>query len=160
MVRVCFVCLGNICRSPTAEGIFRHLVRQEGLEAAFTIESAGTGDWHVGEAPDRRARETAKRRGFALEGTARAFGRKDFARFDYVVAMDVSNRRNLLRIAPDDDARQKIHLLRSFDPESAADAEVPDPYYGGGDGFEQVFDICEAACRGFLSHLREAGELS
>ncbi len=158
-VRICFVCLGNICRSPTAEAVMRHLVRGEGLESGFAIDSAGTGDWHVGEPPDRRSQETARRRGFPLEGQARQFARGDFARFDYVVAMDASNREKLERMAPDAAARAKVHLLRDFDPASRGQ-DVPDPYFGGDTGFEHVFDVVETACRGLLAHLRRERDIA
>ena len=154
-VRICFVCLGNICRSPTAEGVMRHLLRQEKLEDRFELDSAGTGSWHVGEPPDERATETARGRGFTLEGAARQFQARDFDRFDLVVAMDTSNKKNLERIAPDGDARGKVKLLRDFDPASPEGSEVPDPYFGGPEGFEDVFDIVDAACRGLLAHVRE-----
>jgi protein-tyrosine phosphatase len=153
MIRVCFVCLGNICRSPTAEGIMLQLVREAGRAHEFEIDSAGTGDYHVGEEPDPRSLATALARGVHLPSRARQFVAADFTRFDYVLAMDVQNQRNLLSLAPDADARAKIHLLRAFDPESPAGAGVPDPYYGAGDGFERVFDICTAACRGLLAQL-------
>jgi protein-tyrosine phosphatase len=156
-VRVSFVCLGNICRSPTAEAVMRHLVRAAGLEQAIAIDSAGTGDWHVGEVRDRRSTEVGQRRGMPLAGTARQFQRSDFARFDYVLAMDRQNLTNLRRLAPDDAARAKIHLLRDFEAGAQADKgdEVPDPYYGGPEGFDEVIDICERACRGLLAHLRQ-----
>ena len=155
-VRILFVCLGNICRSPTAEGVMRHLLREEGLDDRVTIDSAGTGGWHVGAAPDERATAAALQRGIALEGAARRFGRADFDRFDLILAMDVENLRDLQRLAPNDDARAKVRMLREFDPESAAaahstaDLDVPDPYYGGPRGFEEVLDLVEAACRGLL----------
>lgn len=152
VVRICFVCLGNICRSPTAEGIFRHLLSQQGLDDVV-IDSAGTGGWHAGNPPDRRATAEAARRGIELAGRARQFTREDFERFDYVVAMDEMNLSDLASIAPSPEAREKIRLLRSFDPASSAGAGVPDPYYGGPGGFEEVFDICEAACRGLIAHL-------
>lgn len=154
MVRLCFVCLGNICRSPTAEGIMLHLVAQAGLGDAFVIESAGTAGYHVGEAPDRRTLAAARARGVALPSRARQWQRADFARFDLVLAMDTENRDTLLQMAPDPAARAKVQLLRSFDEASERDAPVPDPYYGDGDGFERVFAICDAACRGLLAHLR------
>ena len=156
MVRICFVCLGNICRSPTAEAVMRHLVGQEGLSERIEVDSAGTGDWHVGDAPDRRARGVGAARGIPLSGTARQFSSVDFARFDHVIAMDRSNRDDLLRMAPDPAAREKVRLLRSFDASAPPDADVPDPYYGGARGFEDVFDICERACRGLIEHLRRA----
>jgi protein-tyrosine phosphatase len=153
-LRVSFVCLGNICRSPTAEAVMRHLVKEAGLEGRIGIDSAGTGSWHVGEPRDTRSAAVGRQRGIPLSGTARQWKRPDFARFEYVLAMDRQNHRDLLRLAPDEAARAKVHLLRSFDPEAEAGAEVPDPYFGGPDGFERVFDICEAACRGLLAHIR------
>ncbi len=153
-VRICFVCLGNICRSPTAEGVFRHLVSAEGLDDAFVIDSAGTGSWHVGEPPDARARAAGRARGIRIDGAARTFTRADFARFDHVVAMDRSNERNLVKMAPDAAAKARVRLFRSFDASAPDGAEVPDPYYGGDDGFEEVLDICERAARGLLAHVR------
>jgi protein-tyrosine phosphatase len=158
-VRVSFVCLGNICRSPTAEAVMRHLVREAGLEDRISIESAGTGDWHVGEPRDRRSVELSRRRGMPLSGTARQFQRSDFDRLDYVVVMDRQNLAALERLVPDAaeraKMRAKIHLLRAFEPEADPDdAEVPDPYHGEADGFDRVIDICLQACRGLLQHLR------
>jgi protein-tyrosine phosphatase len=154
LVRLCFVCLGNICRSPSAEGVMKHLLAREGLSDRVSVESAGTADYHTGELPDRRARAAAEARGVALDSRARPFVVADFARLDYVLAMDAENERNLKRLAPDARARAKVRLLRSFDPASPPGAPVPDPYYGGDDGFEQVLDLCEAACAGLLEHLR------
>ena len=154
MIRVCFVCLGNICRSPTAEGVMRHLVEHERLSAQFHVESAGTAGYHVGEPPDRRSRATARSRGVELTSRAQQFHREDFDRFDLVLAMDRNNRETLLTMAPDELARGKVLLLRSFEEGAELDAEVPDPYYGAPEGFERVFDICEAACRGLLIQLR------
>jgi len=151
-LRICFVCLGNICRSPTAEGIFRHLVQEAELEERIEIDSAGTGTWHVGEPPDARAVAAARRRGVELGGRARGFERGDFARFDRVIAMDRDNHRVLLELAPDPEARAKVRLLREFEP-GVGDADVPDPYYGES-GFDDVYVICEAACRGLLERLR------
>jgi len=153
--RVCFVCLGNICRSPTAEGVFRHLLVEADLEDAIVVDSAGTAAYHAGESPDRRATATARQRGIVLAGSARRFEEEDFERFDYVVAMDGSNERNLRQLAPSELARAKIHLLRDFDDDSPEGAEVPDPYYGGADGFENVLDICLAGCAGLLAHIRD-----
>jgi protein-tyrosine phosphatase len=154
VIRISFVCLGNICRSPTAEAVMRHLVREVGLEGQVQIDSAGTGGWHVGEPRDRRSCEVGQRRGIPLTGRARQFIAQDFARFDHVLAMDGQNLESLLELAPDDVARTKIRLLRSFDPASPPDADVPDPYHGGPRGFDLVFDICEAACRGLLVEIR------
>src|SRR3954470_2429704 len=152
--RLCFVCLGNICRSPTAEAVMRHLVGQAGLGDRIDIESAGTGDWHVGEPRDRRSREVGDRRGIPLAGRARQFVPSDFARFDHVLAMDGKNLADLQAMAPDEAARRKIRLLRSYDPASPAGADVPDPYYGGADGFDHVFDVCQSACAGLLEEVR------
>jgi low molecular weight protein-tyrosine phosphatase len=156
VVRICFVCLGNICRSPTAEAVMRHLVKQAGAGDRIAVDSAGTGDWHVGGPRDRRSRAVGAARGIPLEGEARQFTRADFDRYQLVLAMDRSNRDELLRLARDDRDRAKVRLLRSFDPSAPPDAEVPDPYYGGPRGFEEVFDICERACRGLLAHLEQA----
>jgi protein-tyrosine phosphatase len=153
-VRLSFVCLGNICRSPTAEAVMRHLLREAGLAEKVSVDSAGTGDWHVGEPRDRRSTEVGRRRGMPLTGTARQFQRGDFAHFDYVLAMDRQNLAALHRLAPDDAARAKVHLLRAFEPAANGDDEVPDPYYGGAEGFDRVIDICQSACRGLLAHLR------
>jgi protein-tyrosine phosphatase len=153
-IAVSFVCTGNICRSHTAEADMRQLVRQAGLDGAIEIDSAGTGSWHVGEARDERSQSVGLRRGMPLSGEARQFRRSDFARFDYVLALDRENLADLVRLAPDADARAKLHLLREFDPASPPGTDVPDPYYGSIDGFERVFDICDAACRGLLDHLR------
>jgi protein-tyrosine phosphatase len=161
LIRICFVCLGNICRSPTAEAVMKHLVSQAGLADRVHIESAGTGDWHVGEPRDRRSQATAAARGVPLSGRAQQFTAADFDRFEYVVAMDGSNLDNLRQMAPSPAARGKISLLRSFEGEgqstgqaASAQPDVPDPYYGGAHGFEDVFDICQAACAGLLARLR------
>jgi protein-tyrosine phosphatase len=147
-LRVLFVCMGNICRSPTAEGVMRRLIESAGLD--IEVESAGTGGWHAGEPPDERAATAAARRGVTLEGAARQVRPADFDRFDLLVAMDRGNLRELLALAPDDEAREKVRLL-------VADADVPDPYYGGDRGFENVLDMVEAACRELLDELRAAG---
>jgi protein-tyrosine phosphatase len=157
MVRICFVCLGNICRSPTAGGIMIHLVRQAGLDRDIVVESAGTGGWHVGEPADRRARSVARARGYELPGRAQQFGHRDFGRFDHVLAMDAENRRALLTLARTGAERDKIRLFRSFDPElpPGTEADVPDPYYGGARGFDDVFDMCERTCQHLLDFVCE-----
>ncbi|MEL6543994.1 MAG: low molecular weight protein-tyrosine-phosphatase [Myxococcota bacterium] len=159
MVRVCFVCLGNICRSPTAEGVFRAQIATDGLVDDIEVDSAGTGGWHVGEPADPRARRAAQARDIEITSRARKFERADFERFDYVIAMDRSNRTALEKMSRSSDEKRKIHLFRSFDPESPTDAEVPDPYYGGDQGFEEVLDMCERASRGLLVQLKKSGEL-
>jgi protein-tyrosine phosphatase len=155
-MRILFVCMGNICRSPTAEGVMRRLLEDAGLTDRVEIESAGTGGWHAGEPPDRRATLAASRRGVTLEGAARQIRPSDFRDFDLVIALDRANLRELLAVAPDEDAAEKIRLLREFDPRAGGDLDVPDPYYGGDRGFETVLDMVEAACRGLLDELRSA----
>jgi protein-tyrosine phosphatase len=156
MIRICFVCLGNICRSPTAEGVMLQLIEQAGLAQHFVIDSAGTGGHHAGERPDPRTLATAKRRGAHLPSIARQFERSDFERFDHILAMDEDNYEHLLGLARADVERKKVGLLRSYCSASveANDLAVPDPYYGGQQGFEDVFDICRRACEGLLSQLR------
>jgi protein-tyrosine phosphatase len=157
---VVFVCLGNICRSPTAEGTMRALVREAGMEGQIELDSAGTGSWHVGSAPDERATAAASGRGIALEGAARQVSAADFDDFNLMIAMDSANLSDLRDLASDDRRREKVRLLREFDPASAdtGDLDVPDPYYGPGDGFERVLDMVEASCRGLLAQI-QAGEL-
>ena len=159
MVRICFVCLGNICRSPTAEAIMENLIEQAGLQESIEVDSAGTGDWHVGDPPDARATAAAKRRGLSVHGRARRFAPEDFDTFDYVVAMDKANRNALKKLAHDKTEKEKIELLRNYDADSPRDASVPDPYYGGQNGFEEVLDICEAGCRGLLTQVRQEHNL-
>jgi protein-tyrosine phosphatase len=155
-VRVLFVCLGNICRSPTAEGVMRVLVRDAGLEDSIELDSAGTGGWHVGSPPDERATETARARGIALEGAARQVCAEDFEDFDLILAMDRSNLAELRRMAPDEQTRSRVRMLRELDPASTGlnDLDVPDPYYGGPRGFEDVLDVVQAACVGLLGEVR------
>ena len=137
----------------------RWLVQTEQLTMEIEIDSAGTGDWHVGHPPDRRARAAGKRRGIDVRGQARRVTTEDFDEFDYLIAMDQSNLDDLHRLAPHEEGRRKVALLRSFDPDSPPGAEVPDPYYGDGSGFETVLDICESACHGLLQHIRERHRL-
>jgi protein-tyrosine phosphatase len=154
VVRICFVCLGNICRSPTAEGVMHQLVAAAGLADRLTIDSAGTGDWHAGELPDSRTRHAAARRGLELTHVARQFTRKDLDAFDLVLAMDRANLKHLRYMAGERTAPE-LRLLRSFDPTAPDGAEVPDPYAGGTQGFEEVLDQCERACAGLLAYVRE-----
>jgi protein-tyrosine phosphatase len=155
---VLFVCLGNICRSPTAEGVMRSLVQRAGLGDRVQIDSAGTGGWHVGSAPDERAIAAAGSRGIALEGRARRVRREDLLEFELVLAMDSANLRDLQALAGSDEERARVKLLREFDPAAVATGEldVPDPYYGAAGGFEEVLDLVTAACEGLLAQI-EAG---
>lgn len=154
-VRILFVCLGNICRSPTAEAVMRHRAVAAGLDHLVEVDSAGTGAWHAGDGPDERARDEAARRGIAMAGRARQVHAGDFEYFDLVIAMDRGNVDALHEVAVDAPHRDKVHLLRSFDPDADGDLEVPDPYYGGPSGFADVFDQVDAACRGLLDHVRD-----
>jgi protein-tyrosine phosphatase len=149
--RVLFVCLGNICRSPAAEAVFAKLAADAGAADDFTIDSAGTGAWHVGESADARMRRAAKNRGIMITSVARQVSRGDFERFDLLVAMDASNFDALLRMAPAGH-RSKVVLFRDFDPQSPGE-DVPDPYYGGDDGFDDVLNIVTRAGEGLLAEL-------
>jgi protein-tyrosine phosphatase len=151
--RVCFVCLGNICRSPTAEAVMEHRLQFADAGVEVEVESAGTGSWHAGHPPDERAREEASRRGVPMGGTARQFVADDFARFDLVMAMDADNAAALRALAPDDGARAKVHLLREFDPEAGGDLDVPDPYFGGQEGFAEVFDMVDRSVLALIAHI-------
>lgn len=151
-LRVTFVCLGNICRSPMAEAVMRHRLAAAGLDHAVTVDSAGTGDWHVGDDADRRARAALAARGYALDHRARQFQSAWFPDVDLAVAMDEENVRDLRRLARAAEHREKIQLLRTFDPD-AGTLDVPDPYYGDAKGFHQVLDVIEVACDGLLAHL-------
>jgi protein-tyrosine phosphatase len=154
MINVLFVCLGNICRSPTAHGVFEHVVREADLTEKIFIDSAGTGDWHIGCAPDKRAQAAALQRGYPLDHlVARQVTPEDFQRFHYVLAMDKQNLSNLTVMKPHDyDGHLGLFLefARHHDVE-----EVPDPYYGGDQGFEDVLDMVEDASRGLLDHIRQ-----
>lgn len=132
----------------------RHLVREAGLDHEIRVESAGTAGYHTGDAPDRRARAAGTRRGIPINGAARQFERADFARYDYVLAMDRANEADLAELAPDAAARAKLRLLRSYDPSSPRGADVPDPYYGGDDGFDEVLELCLVSCRALLAEIR------
>ena len=150
-VSVLFVCMGNICRSPTAEGVFRHFVNEAGFAEKIDVDSAGTHAYHVGEPPDRRASAAAERRGVSLADIkARRVADSDFEQFDYIIAMDEGNQARLIDQAPDE-YRDKVQLFLSY--ASVSETEVPDPYYGGAAGFERVLDLVEEASRGLLETL-------
>ena len=152
-VSVLFVCMGNICRSPMAHGYFEHLVRQAGLEQQIQVDSAGTHAYHVGNPPDTRALQTAQRRGIDLSAQrARKALREDFHTFDYVLAMDRDNHALLAELCPEGQ-EHKLRLFLEFAPQ-LGEREVPDPYYGGAEGFERVFDMVEAAAQGLLAEIR------
>ncbi len=151
-ISVVFVCMGNICRSPTAEGVFRHLVHQEGLDDWITTDSAGTHAYHIGEQPDHRAQQTARSRGIDLgDLRARKAIENDFHEFDYVLAMDDDNYQLLEQICPAG-LGDKLSLFLDFSKEYS-ETQVPDPYYGGDQGFEHVFDLVESASRGLLDDI-------
>jgi len=151
--RVLFVCLGNICRSPLAEGVFRNQVEAAGLTDKFEIDSAGTGSWHVGERPDARAAMVARDHGVELDSRARQVRDEDLRDFDYVIAMDRENLRSLQRMADATGGDAEVVLLRAYDPDPEGE-EVPDPYYGGVRGFEDVYQILTRSCEGLLVQLR------
>ena len=152
--RVLFVCLGNICRSPTAEGVFREKIRQHQLEDVISIDSAGTGDWHIGKNADARAASAALTRGYDLSSLrARQAAADDFHQFDYILAMDKSNLADLRALAPTD-YQGYLGLFLGFSNQSDY-TEVPDPYYGGTQGFELVLDLIEDASEGLLEHIRQ-----
>ncbi|MDX9992257.1 MAG: low molecular weight protein-tyrosine-phosphatase [Anaerolineales bacterium] len=150
---VTFVCLGNICRSPLGEAVFKKLVRQAGREAEFQIESAGLGGWHVGQPPDSRSQIIARQHGIVLESTAQQFHPRDLERFDLILALDHDIFNGLRRMAGDTPARQKIHLLRAADPQARANLDVPDPYYGDLSDFESAYQLIERSCRAWLERL-------
>jgi len=158
-IRVQFVCLGNICRSPLAEAVFRDQVEQAGLDAHFEIESSGTGDWHVGEQADRRMRETAAQHDVPLDGhRASQFGADDLEAYDHIFVMDKDNLHDVLYFDDDDEHNGKVRLFREFDPEPG-DFQVPDPYFGGQDGFETVYQIVNRTAKALLDRLIEAHDL-
>jgi protein-tyrosine phosphatase len=153
-VKILFVCLGNICRSPTAEGVFRAIAARDAPELAIEVDSAGTAGYHIGEPPDARTRQAAKRRGYDLSPLrARIVEPRDFEDFDLILAMDRENLSVLHHRAPAH-ARERVRLFLEFAP-NATVTEVPDPYYGGPNGFEEVLDLVEAATQGLLQHLRQ-----
>jgi protein-tyrosine phosphatase len=158
MVKVLFVCMGNICRSPTAQGVFEHLVRAEALLDSIKADSAGTYAYHVGEIPDERARAAAMKRGIDLgEQRARRVSDSDFTEFDHILAMDRDNYDDLLSICPPTQTG-KLRLFLDFAPELGLQ-EVPDPYYGGITGFERVLDLIEQAARGLLTDIRRQHDI-
>jgi protein-tyrosine phosphatase len=154
LVKVLFVCSGNICRSPTAEGVFRGMAERDGLDGAIEVDSAGTHAFHAGEAPDPRSRAAAAERGYDLSGqVARQVRADDFQRFDYILAMDASHHQALAQLRPEG-AKAQLSRFLDFAPDAGTD-DVPDPYYGGAGGFDHVLDLVEAGARGLIRHIRE-----
>jgi protein-tyrosine phosphatase len=158
MIRVLFVCLGNICRSPLAEGIFKKLVNEAGLESVIESDSAGTSRWHIDEPPDTRSIQIAARNNIRLDHLGKQVLRVDLNNFDYILAMDTDNLENILKLeVPGQEYRAKVMLMREFDEERSG-ADIPDPYYGGENGFQHVFDLLEESLGNFLVFLiREHG---
>jgi protein-tyrosine phosphatase len=153
-VSLCFVCLGNICRSPMAEGIMTKLVTEVGLRGRIRIDSVGTGAWHKGERADKRARDLAAERGYELNSVCRQITVTDFVNHDLLIGMDLANVRDLNELAPDPKAKLKVKLLRDYDPRAAKGSEVQDPYYGSSEDFKRAFEMIEVSCKGLLEHLR------
>lgn len=153
-VRILFVCLGNICRSPAAEGVMKQLVDQAGLNDRFLIDSAGMGDWHVGQLPDLRMRRCAAGHGYCLNSRARLFTDSDFTRFDYILAMDHNNFKQLLARTWNSEQKKKIGMLADFMTRHPGRHTIPDPYYGEESDFELVIELIEDACQGLLQKLR------
>lgn len=149
--KICFVCLGNICRSPTADGIFRHLVKERGLINFFEIDSAGTSAYHIGESADNRSQRTASNHGISLDSRARRFKASDLDYFDLILAMDNQNLENVQQMA-NKEQMDKVGQMRDFDPQPE-NGEVPDPYQGGPEGFENVFQIVKRSCENLLDEL-------
>ncbi|MFF5014168.1 low molecular weight protein-tyrosine-phosphatase [Streptomyces sp. NPDC001165] len=153
--RVCFVCTGNICRSPMAESVFRARVEEAGLADLVETDSAGTGGWHEGDAADRRTVSVLDEHGYGTEHVARQFQPSWFARLDLVIALDTGHLKALRRLAPTEEDARKVRLLRAYDPAAGDDLDVPDPYYGGRDGFEECLAMVEGASTGLLAAVRE-----
>ena len=150
-VRVLFVCLGNICRSPLAEAIFKHKVKRDKLESWIEADSCGTSNYHIGDNPDPRTIANATRNGVTIEHCGRQLCVDDFNDFDYILAMDRSNYNNILRVAASEEVKNKVRMMRDFDPQGNGD--VPDPYYGGEKGFQEVFDILDRTMEHFLAYI-------
>ncbi|MFC5801230.1 low molecular weight protein-tyrosine-phosphatase [Streptomyces formicae] len=155
---ICFVCTGNICRSPMAESVFRARVADAGLDGLVVVDSAGTGGWHEGDGADHRTVSVLRANGYESAHVARQFRADWFGRLDLVIALDEGHLRELRRLAPTGADAAKVRLLRSYDPAVRGDLDVPDPYYGGMDGFEECLEMVEAASEGLLAAVREVVE--
>ena len=152
-INLLFVCLGNICRSPAAEGIMKKMIEDEGLEDRVFVDSAGTSNWNEGNTPDERMRDHGSQRGYDFSSVARTFRSSDFNNFDYILVMDNNNYMNVKKLAKSEEDISKIHKMTDFSIESSND-HVPDPYYGGDDGFELVMDLLEDAIKGLLKEIK------
>ncbi|MEN9919544.1 MAG: hypothetical protein RL662_1980 [Bacteroidota bacterium] len=152
--KILFVCLGNICRSPAAEGIMKHMAHERGLDATIEIDSAGTSGYHDGDLPDHRMRKHGAKRGYSFDSLSRKFMSDDFNEFDLILAMDDSNYSNVMRLSPDVESQKKVYRMVDFSQNFSHD-HIPDPYYSGADGFELVLDLLEDACQGLINHLEK-----
>jgi len=158
--KLLFVCLGNICRSPVAEGVFRHLLEKKSLSNQILVDSAGTGNWHAGEAPDLRTQQNLLSHGIDISSLkARQLQLEDFTKYDLILVMDKSNLEDVVKLAKNDFQKSKVHLLRNFDPEPES-REVPDPYYGGKQGFENVYQIVKRSCEKLIERIAAREELN
>ena len=155
---VLFVCLGNICRSPLAMSLFKHHVKEKGLQDQFYIDSCGTSHFHIGSEPDERTIENAFKNGLKVSHHARQLARTDLRKFDYILAMDRSNLKNIQLLDNTGEFRDKVFLMRDFDPEEKG-TEVPDPYFGGAEGFQNVYEILNRSSKAFLEHIIEEKQL-
>lgn len=158
MLNVLFVCLGNICRSPLAEAVFDHIAKEEGLTNHFKSDSCGTGGYHIGADPDPRSQEIARIKGVPMDHKARKFSSEDYDNFDYIIPMDDQNYRDIVSVTGHE--HPGLHLMREFDNEAGNDRDVPDPYYGGKEGFRNVYDMLERSSRQFITYLKDKHQLS
>ncbi|MGB3465834.1 MAG: low molecular weight protein-tyrosine-phosphatase [Cyclobacteriaceae bacterium] len=153
MIKVLFVCLGNICRSPLAEAIFDHQIKEQGLENSFSSDSCGTGGYHIGADPDHRSQLVAKQHGVSMKHAARKFQKSDYEAFDYIIPMDQQNYEDI--VSATGHAHDGLMLMRKFDPDAENSEDVPDPYFGGQDGFEEVYQMLDRSNVSFISFLRK-----
>lgn len=157
VTRICFICLGNIIRSPLAQHLFVHKAREAGVADKYQVSSAGLGPWHVGEQPDSRMKRIASRHGVQITGKARQFSHTEFDKHDLILVMDAENLQRLRSITRNEEDLKKIRMLREFDPEGGVHSPVPDPYYGGPNGFEEVYQIIDRSVSGLLAKLESRG---